>query len=202
MPEKTQQLIELAQHGDQDAFARVFAPLEHSVRDTIAGRLSPAVRQHIDPEDVLQDTFVRALHSVTRFEWRGEGSFHRWLESIAEHVLADVVRYQRRRPTLALADDVRESAASPSRVMKRKERLDRLRTSMEDLSPDHRRVLELSRLEGLSIKEIARRLERSEDAVKSLLLRATKALRTSFGETESLRLGDARFNGKETQDES
>ena len=48
----------------------------------------------------------------------------------------------------------------------------------------------LSRIEGLSIKEIAQRMRRSESAVKNLLLRALKGLRSSFGDTESLRLPD------------
>ena len=201
MPDDTEQLVERARHGDQDAFAQVFAPLWRPLLETIASRLGPTIRQRVDPEDVLQDTFVRALHSVKRFEWRGEESFRGWIETIAEHVVTDVVRHQGRRPTLSLDDDVKAPGASPSRVMKRQERLDRLRAAMEGLSPDHRRVLELSRLQGISIREIAGRLDRSEDAIKSLLLRATKALRKSFGDTESLRLGDARFAEEETLDE-
>jgi hypothetical protein len=47
------------------------------------------------------------------------------------------------------------------------------------------------------MKEIARRLDRSESAVKNLLLRALKALRQSFGDTESLGLPDRRLGAEE-----
>ena len=61
---------------------------------------------------------------------------------------------------------------------------------MEDLSPDYRTVVHLSRIEGLKISEIAERMGRSPSAIKNLLLRAMKQLRESFGDTESLGLPD------------
>ena len=152
-------------------------------------RLGRDVRQAVDPEDLLQDTYVRALHSLERFEWQGEGSFGRWLQSIASHVTADTVRKQGRRSVLHLDWEVRGSGPSPSRVLARGERRVRLEEAMESLSPEHRTVLELARMERLSIAEIAERMGRSDSAVKNLLLRATRSLRRSFGDTDSFRLG-------------
>ena len=71
---------------------------------------------------------------------------------------------------------------------------------METLSPDYRTVLRLSRMDGLSVKEIAVQMGRSESAVKNLLLRATKQLKLSFGDTESLNLGDGHFDDSGTTD--
>jgi DNA-directed RNA polymerase specialized sigma24 family protein len=51
-------------------------------------------------------------------------------------------------------------------------------------------VIVLARVEELKIREIAERMERSESAVKNLLLRALRELRQNFGDTESLRLPD------------
>src|SRR3990172_7071842 len=94
MPDETRerQLVEQARNGDQRAFEEMFASLREGLLATIRSRLSPAARQTIDPEDVLQATFVRAIESTQRFEWRGEGSFRRWLQSIATHVTLDAVR--------------------------------------------------------------------------------------------------------------
>ena len=72
--------------------------------------------------------------------------------------------------------------------------------ALRTLSTDHQTVLELSRMEGLSIREIAERMDRSESAVKNLLLRATRKLRESFGETASLGLDDESPQDKEVGD--
>ena len=45
-------------------------------------------------------------------------------------------------------------------------------------------------MEGLKVREIAERMGRSESAVKNLLFKATKKLKESFGDTESLNLPD------------
>ncbi len=202
MPDETRerQLVERARSGDQQAFEELCLGLRERLLATIQSRLGPTARQAIDPEDVLQASFVRALHSIQRFEWRGEDSFRRWLESIAIHVTLDAVRHQGRRTVLRIDRELKGDGASPSKGIRRRERLDRLEVSMKALSPDYRTVLRLSRMDGLSIKEIANQMGRSESAVKNLLLRATKQLRQSFGDTESLNLGDGHFEDTGTAD--
>ena len=202
MPEETRErlLTEQARNGDQSAFDELFAGHRDRLLAVIGSRLGAATRQSIDPEDVAQATYVRALHSVPRFEWRGDGSFRRWLDSIAVHVALDAVRHQGRRTMLRIDRDVPGSGGSPSKGVRRQERLDRLEGSMKALSPDYQTVLRLSRMDGLSIREIANQMGRTEAAIKNLLLRATKQLRQSFGDTESLNLGDGHFEDKETSD--
>lgn len=181
-------LVEKARGGDPGALEEIFADLRERLLATIRSRLSPAVRHRVDPEDVLQDTFIRALHSVGRFQWQGEDSFRRWLEAIATHVALDVARHQGRRRELHIDRDIEGADVTPSKGMRRKERFKRLVRSIETLSQDYQMVLRLSRIEGLSVKEIAGRMDRSESAVKNLLLRATKQLRQAFGDTESYSL--------------
>ncbi len=193
-------LVEQARQGDLEAFTALFQPLRPQLLAAIRLRLSPNWRNRVDPEDVLQDTFVRALHSLPRFEWQGEDSFSRWVEAIAMHVTLDVVRRQGRRQMLQIDHDVKGDGASPSRAMRRRERGRRLQDALETLSDDHRTVLKLSRMEGLPFSEIAERMNRSEGAVKNLLVRATRKLRESFGETVSLGLHVGSSQDTETID--
>lgn len=203
MPQETreEQLVKRAQKGDQEAFAELCRTLRDPLLATIRGRMGSAARAAIDPEDMLQATFVRAVRSVPRFEWRGEGSFRRWLQSIATHVVLDAIRLQGRIGVLKIDRDVATDGTSPSQALRRRERLDRLQRSMQALSPDYRTVLKLSRMEGLPVKEIAARMGRSESAVKNLLLRATRQLKQSFGDTESLNLGHEVFDDTRTRDD-
>ncbi|MBI4583245.1 MAG: sigma-70 family RNA polymerase sigma factor [Planctomycetes bacterium] len=88
-------------------------------------------------------------------------------------------------------DDRQEIPAresSPSKVLQREERYRRFEKAIASLSPDYREVLRLVRLEGLSVTEVAKQLNRSPHAVSQLLLRALKKLRQSFKRTGSLRL--------------
>jgi RNA polymerase sigma-70 factor (ECF subfamily) len=197
---RERQLVDQARDGDHRAFEELCRGHRERLLALIRSRLGPAARQGADPEDVLQAALVRALHSLQRFEWRGDDSFLRWLESIAIHVTLDAVRHQGRRTVLRIDRDPTGDVASPSKGLRRRERLDRLELSMKALSPDYRTVLRLARMDGLSIKEIAKQMGRSESAVHNLLLRATKQLRQSFGDTESLNLGDEHFEDTETAD--
>jgi len=134
---------------------------------------------------------------VERFSWQGQDSFCRWLESIATHVILDAVRHHGRRRVLQIDRDGQGSGPSPSKELRRDERFGRLRASFEAMPPEYQTVLQLARVEGLSIADIAGRMSRSESAVKNLLLRATRQLRKTFGDTESLSLGDRHFGDAE-----
>ena len=92
-------------------------------------------------------------------------------------------------------EEVPVSRISPSKVMRREERLSRFQEALKSLSPDHRQVITLARIEGVPVNEIANRMNRSPKAVYQLLWRALQKLRESFGDTESLHLPDRNMNG-------
>ncbi|MBI4605153.1 MAG: sigma-70 family RNA polymerase sigma factor [Planctomycetes bacterium] len=138
----------------------------------------------------------RALEALGRFRWQGAGSFERWLASIAEHVILEAARKDEKRPRLALDPETPGSGASPSEELRREERFERLEKALDRLSPAEREAVLLSRIERLKVDEIARRLDRSPDAVKQLLSRGLRKLKESFGDTESLSLPDRAFGGR------
>ena len=148
----------------------------------------PSPRGVVD--EVVQETFILAFEAIDRFEWKGEASFLAWLSRIARNVSIDRAKDSRRSRYLELPDRLPARGASPSRIMRRGERLDRLEKAIADLPADYREVIRLSQLDGLKVKEIARRMNRSEYAVKHLMARALCRLRESFGDTESLSLPD------------
>jgi RNA polymerase sigma-70 factor (ECF subfamily) len=180
--------------GDRAAFEALAADCREPLEALVRQRLGKALLGAMSVEDVLQETFLRALRSIQRFEPREERAFLRWLGGIAMNVIREAAARPRHEPLIAL-EDFEPAAAhvSPSRRLQREERLARLEEALATLSPEHRRVLRLVRLEGLPINETARRLNRSPNAVSHLLLRALRKLRERFGDTESLGLPPRRL---------
>ncbi len=111
-------------------------------------------------------------------------------------MVRNLVRRKGWKKEFEIVRDVSGHLPSPSSNQRREERFERLSKSVESLSPDHRTVIRLARIEGLKIREIAERMNRSESAVKNLLLRAMRELRNSFGETDSFSLPDRRLSGE------
>jgi RNA polymerase sigma-70 factor (ECF subfamily) len=162
-------------------------------------RLGPALRQRVDVEDILQETSLQAVKSMSAFQWRGEESFLYWLSRIAENSILREADRQKRSKQIPLKVDLSNGNVSLSRAHRREERFDRLRKALDDLHPDHRKVILLSRLEGLSLREIAVRMNRTPNAVSHLLMRALRKLKGFFGETESFRLPPHRLNSEEVE---
>lgn len=181
------ELVELSRKGDREAFEELVHRLTPRLEVQIRARMGPGVRAHLEPGDVLSETFAAALGSIDRLEWRGEESFYRWLAGIAEHVIRNASRKRAPLP-LEVGEDVEAEDTSPSRNLGRKERRERLREALRRLPAPYREALELARLEGLPIEEVAARMDRSPGAVKKLLARGLRELRKRFGETESLHL--------------
>ena len=191
---QVQELVKRAQTGDRAAFDQLAGSVTEAVLGNIRRRIGPALREKLDAEDVLQETFLRAFRSVGEFRWEGEKSFERWMSGIATHFILHSARKHGLRRHLRIVRDPEAKSVSPSRHQRREERLSRLNKSVDELSPEYREVVRLSRLEGLKIEEIAERMGRSSSSVRNLLFRAMKQLRESFGDTESLSLPEGTFD--------
>ncbi|MBN1459361.1 MAG: sigma-70 family RNA polymerase sigma factor [Armatimonadetes bacterium] len=184
----TQQLTEKAKAGDGRAFDQLVEQFGERLEASVRARLGEGGLEALETEEILQETFVRAFQSIERFEWQEEDSFYRWLSGIAKRVILVAARQYRGKRRTELAREIPAIGTSPSKALRREERLQRLEEAIKCLSGDHREVILLARIDGLTINEIAERMDRSPAAVKQLLSRALRKLREAFGETESLHL--------------
>lgn len=196
----TLSLVKRAQNGDQAAFEELIADSRDRLLYLIRTRLGTTLRQKLDPDDLLQETAMRALQSINRFEWRGHESFRWWLQGIAENAIRESCRKLAHETGIEVASDVPGGDSSPSKHGRRNERFERLQKAIDQLPEDYRRVILLARIEGLKIHEIAEKMDRSVSSVKNLLLRGMRQLRQSFGDTESLHLPDKRLWHEERGD--
>jgi RNA polymerase sigma-70 factor (ECF subfamily) len=145
-------------------------------------RMGPDLRTRMDPEDVLQEVAIEAIHSWPTIEdSRNVGA---WLVTLARRKVARILRDQvgvaardpRRERAIKTDLPISDRRSGPVTAADRTDRLHQLEAALQRLSDDHREVILLSRIEGLPAKEVGERLGRSENAVYLLLGRALKRL--------------------------
>jgi RNA polymerase sigma-70 factor (subfamily 1) len=184
-------LIERVRQGDGDAFRGLFAKYRHRLAVLIHYRLGPELRRHADVEDILQETLLKAFRDIRQFDYQSPGSFFRWLARIADHIVADMARFQGRQKRAAEVVRFRSESnpggpepadtGTPSRIFRENEALGRLIEELNLLSEDYRRVILLSKVEGLTTAEVAQQLGKSNEATALLLHRAIKRFRALHG---------------------
>ena len=197
--ESMEALVQRAKAGDRSAFDELLERHTDRLRSWIRSRLGAKLRRNVEVEDLLQDTHLRAFRSLDRFTWNQEDSFYRWLCTIAQHLIWSASQ-KRSSNDIRLIADPPASGVSPSRHMQRKERLERLDEALHSLNPEEREAVQLARIEGLKVKEVAKRMKRPEPTVKSLIARSLRKLRESFGDTESLHLPDRLLSSDATRE--
>jgi RNA polymerase sigma-70 factor (ECF subfamily) len=126
-------------------------------------------------EDIVSETFHRALENIQGFEWRGV-AFSAWLYRIASNAIA--ARY-RREPAMGSEEDLEhalEPEPGPELALTTLEWKADLLAAVRALPDDQQQVILLRFGQELRNKEIARIMQRSEGAIKALLHRALIAL--------------------------
>ena len=64
------ELISKAKSGDRSAFDQIFRDTQDRIVNFIRSLMGPSLRQRVDPEDILQETFLRAYRRSSRFSGR------------------------------------------------------------------------------------------------------------------------------------
>jgi len=122
-----------------------------------------------EAEDLTAQTFLTALESIRSF--RGQGSFAAWLFGIASHKLADHYRRNRDELPLEEADELHSPQPLPEEATHTRLEMARVARVLKLISPDRAEALVLCVFGGLSMKEAALAVGKSEAAVKMLVHR-------------------------------
>ncbi len=194
--ERTEGLARIARDGDPEAFARLFNRLRGRLEVWISIRMGALLRSRLTPEDALQETFLEAFRSLTRFRDQGPGSFQRWLFSIAENRLRDLSKFHNAQKRSARRDvspdcgtdgagdllkQLAAATLSPSAGVHREEMTRELAESIRQLPEPLKEVLVLRAIEERTYAEISETLGRPQATVRVLFCRALKRLRDEFG---------------------
>lgn len=192
---KTQQWVTLAKDGDETALERLYLVYGERVRWMARFGMGKGLRSKLESMDLVQDTFMHAFQGMDHFTYTNEGDMVRWLTKIAQNVVRDQrdklyaakrdIRKERplgRYPSTAgfRGSPLGLGTTTPSMIASRHEDLARLENAIDELKPEYRDVIILSKIEGLSYTEIGKQLGKSPDAVRMMMPSAMAELTTVF----------------------
>lgn len=175
--EQERQWIQQALAGNAQAFMQLIEIYQRSVYNLCYRMLGNAE----DAEDAAQETFLRAFHSLRKFDQ--QRSFVTWLLSIAAHYCIDQIR-KRKMTVFSLDDNPNLEFASPDpfpeAAISLREDQQRLQQLLKTLSETDRAAIVLYYWYDFSYEEIAQSLSLTVSAVKSRLHRARRTLAQSW----------------------
>lgn len=172
-----QKLIARAQKGDESAFEQLLDRYQKTV-------YHQAFRLLNDPEDaadVTQEVFLKVWKHLPSF--RGESGFATWLYKLTDNAAIDLIRREKKRQGDASLDDEEGAVFVPAdptptaqQKLERQELHQAVAEGLQQLSEEHRRILVMREINGMSYEEIGSILDLSPGTVKSRLARARISL--------------------------
>ena len=177
-------LLKGAKAGSGDALNTLFERCAGKLLALIRLRMGPSLRPHLESQDILQASLLKAFERIDQFERSNVDSLMAWLARIAENEIRDQVDYhgRQRRDAARLGavegglDKLANGVRSLVSGVILNEAMARLEQALEALDEPYREIIVLRKYEELSFKEIAERLGKSPDACRMLLARALTAL--------------------------
>jgi RNA polymerase sigma-70 factor (ECF subfamily) len=176
--EKTdEELISELQKGDLEAFTLLYARYQKRLYNFLLRLLGDRDRA----EELFQETMLRVyLH---RRSYLPHATFRTWLYTIARHLCLNLLAREKKErlapgpPSLHLQAD---PSFNPEQRLELVEQEEAVRQAILSLPLPQREVIILTRFEGLSYREVAQILSKSESAVRVIAHRALLTLQEYF----------------------
>lgn len=182
-PEEDFRLVALAQKGD----LRAYDALVTRHRGRIFAMIRNMIHQEADAWDLSQEVFIKAWHALPKFE--AKAKFSTWLYRIAHNSVYDWTRKRKIDSAGELNDEIFEreridsasfttpaGGESPDDSLAHGELRQKIEAALAKLSPEHREVVVLKDVQGLSYKEIADAMSSTLGTVMSRLFYARQKL--------------------------
>lgn len=176
------ELIQRAKNGDSEAFGELIASHERLVHN-IALR---TVKNPEDARDISQEAFIKAYKNIKKFDEKS--AFSTWIYKITVNTAIDEMRRRKGKETVSadmeldlgegsVAMQLIDGGGTPEEEAVRQETRRDILSAIDMLSEEHRRVVVLRDLNGLSYSDIAEITDSTMGTVKSRLARARAQLK-------------------------
>jgi RNA polymerase sigma-70 factor (ECF subfamily) len=175
------ELVQQTRAGDRDAFRELVERYQRKIASLALGML----RNREDALDIVQETFAKAYQNLERF--KGDAAFYTWVYRIAVNLCVDHQRRGAKQPLAPFEVDDRGEGPAPGLPdgprpdqpfdrARDAEIARRVHEAVRELTPEHRAVILLREVEGLSYSEISQVLDCPKGTVMSRLHYARRQL--------------------------
>ncbi len=169
-------LVEKAQKGDADAFARIYDELVKPVYRYIYYRVEESIA-----EDLTEDTFLKVWQNLKKYK-KGKNPFSSWVFKIAHNLVVDY--YRQNKTTEMIEETIVDTKleSNPHYQADLKLTQIRLRKVIRRLPDNYQEIIILKYINELDNKEIAHAVGKSEGAVRTIQFRALDRLKSLLSE--------------------
>ncbi|NQV35697.1 MAG: sigma-70 family RNA polymerase sigma factor [Phycisphaeraceae bacterium] len=193
------EMIVKAVSGDHVALERLLLNYYDRLGRTIGAKLPASVKQVVDVDDILQQTFLQVFRDIRGFQPHSDASFFGWIKTIAENRLIDTIKGLKRKKRGGEHHQVREvkdcqtssiknlvdmlsaNGRSPSRSFARHEAMQAVQIGLASLPEDQREAIRLRFISGKSLEEVAAMMGCTKAAVRGLIYRGKRELHDAMG---------------------
>jgi RNA polymerase sigma-70 factor (ECF subfamily) len=171
-------LLAAVAKGDEVAFERLYA----ATRAKLYGVVLRILRRPDLADEVMQETYLKIWNGAGQFD-PARASPITWMVAIARNRAIDLAR-KKADVSVEEVPEVLELAAEtpdPLAARERSEELERLLACLGRLDPDQRRLVLLAYYNGLSREQLAAKLDRPVNTIKTWLRRSILAVRECLG---------------------
>lgn len=151
------ELVSLYRNGNESAFEK----LVHKHKSRIFTTIYLIVKDRYIAEDILQDTFIKAIHTIKYGNYNEEGKFLPWISRIAHNLAIDHFRKEKRYPEIVMEDgsnvfnnlDFSEDSYETARI--KDETHTKLKELVDHLPAPQKEVLIMRHYAMMSFQEIS-----------------------------------------------
>ena len=156
--------------------------LSGETRSKLMSFVRKRIDSRFDAEEIVQETLLSAFDSLGTF--KGNSSLFTWVCSIARHEVADFYRKRKIKELVfskfPFLKNLVSEALGPELAYQELETKRKILKTFKNISEGYSRILRLKYVEGLSVKQIAEKLDVTVKAVESRLTRARWAFQKEY----------------------
>jgi RNA polymerase sigma factor, sigma-70 family len=173
-------LIKKCQQGDKEAFHLLISkyhPFVYKFLVKLTGNEQVA-------EDLTQDTFIKLIKSIDKFDINGKAQFSTYIITIAKNTFIDYFRKEKKFINCTSIDEsynIQDMSLNVEEIVADKLFGQNVMANLEDLSEEQKIAIKLKYIEGLTLKEIGEKLNIEPQTVKSRIHNGIVRLRKLIG---------------------